>query len=419
MSASPVVVIVDSYAPTRRLAEEFLAAGAALVRVQSTPVVPKMYEGPLNLDGYIDNIIHAGDLLATVRAVAAHHPMAVVAGGEVGVEHADALAAELGLPGNGIALSPARRDKYVMIETIKAAGLAGARQLKPASAEELAEWHRTIGGRIVVKPLKSAAGDNVSFCDSPEQSAAAYRKIADATNVFSMKNTGVVAQEYLRGTEYMVNTVSRAGRHQVTDIWRTTRINANGVLDLADAAFLIRRRGEVQDILANYATQVLDALGIAYGPAHAEVRLTEDGPMLVEVGARICGGNLPHYAQLALGESQLSWNVDAYLHPARFDERCETDYPRGKSLASVTLISPVQGTLRRYRHLDAIEELESFHDLRVAANPGDRITRTVDDTGYPLQVTLMHDVEESVLRDAGTIRYLDGEGFYELEPTVT
>lgn len=31
----------------------------------------------------------------------------------------------------------------------------------------------------------------------------------------------------------------------------------------------------------------------------------------------------------------------------------------------------------------------------------------------------MHEMEESVLRDAGTIRYLDGEGFYQLAPTIT
>jgi hypothetical protein len=34
----------------------------------------------------------------------------------------------------------------------------------------------------------------------------------------------------------------------------------------------------------------------------------------------------------------------------------------------------------------------------------------------PLLVLLEHDSEETVLRDAGTINYLDGESFYELEP---
>ncbi|WP_329379735.1 ATP-grasp domain-containing protein [Streptomyces sp. NBC_01351] len=416
MSAPQHVVIVDSYAPTKLLADEFLKAGATLVRVQSTREVPKVYEGSFSLDDYVDNIVHGGDLAATARAVAAYDPVAVVAGGEVGVEFADALSTELGLPTNGVEFSEARRDKYVQIETVKAAGLAGARQLLPSTAEELADWHRTHGGRIVVKPLRSAAGDGIFFCDTPEESAAAFRKLLGATNVFSDVNTGVVAQEYLRGTEYMVNTVSLGGRHHVTDIWRTTRISANGVIDLVDAAYLMQRRGEVQDRLAEYAAQVLDALGIQHGPAHVEVKMTNAGPVLVEMGARICGGNLPHYAKVTLGESQLDLSAAAYLDPPRFEERLGKDYPKGPFMASVTLVSPVEGVFAGFPRLDEVKALESFNDLRGALAPGARIERTVNDMGYPLMVTLLHDTEETVLRDANTIRYLDGPDFYALAP---
>lgn len=416
ISVNPNVVIVDSYAPTAPLAEEFRRAGTSLVRVQSTPDVPKVYQGPLHLDGYLANLTHQGDVTATAARLRDYRPMAVVPGGEIGVELTDALSAALGTPGNGIELSRARRDKFVMIETVKSAGLAGARQLLVSSEEELAAWHRDVGGRIVVKPLRSAGGDSVFFCDSPDEAAAAYRKIAGAVNIFSVANTGVVAQEYLRGTEYMVNTVSRDGRHHVTDIWRTTRITANGVLDLGDTAYLMPRRGQTQDLLARYAGQVLDALGIRHGPAHVEVKMTSRGPVLVEMGARICGGNLPYYAKVALGESQLDWTVDAYLRPDRFLARWEEDYPAGPAFASVTLISPVSGVLRSYRHLDRLRALESFHDLRVMVKPGQPISQTVDDMGYPLIVTLMHESEETVLRDAGTIRYLDGDGFYDVTP---
>lgn len=415
MSAQQHVVIVDSYAPTKLLADEFLEAGAELVRVQSTEDVPKVYEGPFDLDDYVDNIVHGGDFAATVRAVAAYSPVAVVVGGEVGVEFADALSTELGLPGNGMTLSEARRDKYVQVETVKQAGVTGVGQIQPRSAEELVDWHRSIGGRIVVKPLRSAAGEGVVFCDTPAESATVFQRLVGATNVLSRTNTGVVAQEYLRGTEYMINTVSLGGRHHVTDIWRTTRISANGVLDLGDTAYLMRRRGETQDELAEYAARVLDALGIRHGPAHVEVKLTNSGPVLVEMGARICGGNLPHYAGVALGESQLRWTADAYLDPGRFMERCDADYPKGPFMASVTLISPVEGVLARYPYLETLKALESFNDIRIAVRPGQRIRRTVDDTGYPLLVTLMHETEETVLRDANTIRYLDGESFYELE----
>ncbi|MFE7272062.1 hypothetical protein [Streptomyces sp. NPDC057623] len=77
----------------------------------------------------------------------AYAPVAVVAGSEFGVEFADRLSEALDLPTNGTALSPARRDKFRMIETIKAAGLRGARQLLVSDEEELRQWHEESGGR--------------------------------------------------------------------------------------------------------------------------------------------------------------------------------------------------------------------------------------------------------------------------------
>ncbi|WP_344328915.1 ATP-grasp domain-containing protein [Streptomyces macrosporus] len=407
---------MDSYGLSKSLVDEFRKNGASVVRVQSTPEVPAVYRGPLDLSEYADNIVHGGDLAATVRAVAAHGPVAVVAGGEIGVELADALGEALGLPTNGTALSAARRDKYVMIETIGRAGVAAARQKLVESEDDVAEWHRSIGGRVVVKPLRSAAGNGVFFCDTPEESAAAFGRISGAENVFSMRNVGAVAQEYLRGTEYMVNTVSRDGVHRVCEIWRTTRITANGVADLSDTAYLMPRGGEVQDRLTEYAGQALDALGIRHGPAHVEIKMTASGPVLVEAGARIGGADLPHYAQIARGRSQLDWTVEAYLRPERFLAHHADDDPLGSHCAFVGLVSPVSGTLRRYRGVETIRAMESFHEMRVAVAPGQRISRTVDDITYPMVVVLLHESEETVLRDANTIRYLDGPSFYDVAP---
>ncbi|MCX5192553.1 ATP-grasp domain-containing protein [Streptomyces sp. NBC_00249] len=418
MSAVPHVVLVDPYIPALRLAEEFRQAGAALIRVQSTAEVPAVYRASYTPDGYVDTIVHE-DLATTVERLAAYAPVAVVAGGELGVPLTDALSSALGLAGNGVELSEARRDKYVMIETIKRAGVPGARQLQVTGEEELAQWHRALGGRVVVKPLRSSGNDHVFFCDTPEESVAAYRKTAGSINVFSERNAGVVAQEYLSGTEYMVNTVSRDGHHRVCEIWRTTRLAVNGVSDLLDGIYLMARRGEVQDQLAAYAEQVLDALGIQHGPAHLEVKVTNDGPRLVEVGARLSGGRLPQHAQLAIGESQLDWTVRAFLDPEGFHRLADEDYRLARHVGHVALVSPVEGVLRGYRGLDAIRGLEGFHDLQLYLRPGERISRTVDDMTYAGSALLVHETEEAVLRGAGTIRFLDGPGLYEVEPEET
>lgn len=424
MARKPRVVLVDTYETSdaglpqtaRHIAPTFLDAGAECVRVQSTAQPPGQYRASSpTLGNYVDNIVHEGDLARTVALVKAHEPVAVVPGGEYAVRFADVLAEALGLPCNGTALSEARRDKYAMIEAVAAAGLRGARQLRTADEDELVRWHRELGGRVVVKPTQSAGGDGVAFCDTPEQSVAALRAILGRRNVFHQDNDAVVAQEYLVGTEYMMNTVSLDGRHQVSDLWRTYRFSVNGITDLLGVTYLVPRRGPGHDELVEYAFAVLDALDIRHGTAHVELKLTPQGPCLIEVGARLSGGDLPYFARLAIGESQLDWMAEAVLRPERFHARCGEDYRIQRHYAWTALLSPVEGTLRGYRALDEIRALESFHEMWVLTEPGQRLRRTVDDTTFPVVVTFMHEVDEIVMRDVGTLRYLDGAGFYELD----
>ncbi|MEV8588157.1 ATP-grasp domain-containing protein [Streptomyces sp. NPDC051180] len=412
----PCIVMVDAYAAVRSLVLEFREQGCSVVRVQSTRDVPYVYRSAPHVPGdFVADLVHDGDVDATADAIAGFAPLAVISGGEIGVELADLLAERLGLPGNGTALSTARRDKHLMIETLRAAGLRAARQLWATDADELAAWHRALGGRVVVKPPRSAGSQGVSFCDTPEESVAAYRSLADADDVFSQPNRGAVAQEYLAGTEYMVNTVSRDGRHHVCDVWRTGRVSANGVVDLCDALSLVDSGSRVVEPLKEYGFQVLDALGIRHGPAHLEIRMTPDGPCLVEVGARIAGGGIPAAAGLGIGASQLEWTVEAYLRPERFHARAGTPYEVKRYCAIAGMVSPVEGVLREYRGIEEIERLEGFHALATPVKPGQDIHRTVDDLTYPVIVTLLHDLDEVVQRDLNTIRHLDGVGFYALD----
>ena len=48
-----------------------------------------------------------------------------------------------------------------------------------------------------------------------------------------------------------------------------------------------------------------------------DFRISADGikDLLVEVGARVSGGELPSYAQRAVGEGQFGWTVDASSGP--------------------------------------------------------------------------------------------------------
>ncbi|WP_428953917.1 ATP-grasp domain-containing protein [Streptomyces sp. cg35] len=411
---STSVVLVDAYPSSYALAQAFMDRGCAVVRVQSTAEVPQCYRGTFDTSAFSDDIIHTGVLADTVDAVARHAPVAVIAAGEYGVELADRLSEALGVPTNGTALSPARRDKYRMIETVRAAGLRAARQRLVEDAESLRDFHHEVGGRIVVKPLRSAANDGVTVCDTPEESALALKAILGATTVFSETNTAAVAQEYLVGGEYVVDTVSRDGAHRVTDVWKYSKMSVPGVRDRITGGHLIPHDAPLRDQLTAYAFGVLDALGIRHGPAHLEIIVTADGPCLVEVGARIAGANTPYYAELGAGESQIGWTLDAYLDPERFLAEHRRPYRLSRHVSVCWPTAPAGGTLRSYPLLDTVRALESFNNVEMFVRPGDTVVQTVDDSTKTLAVGFVHPVAETVDRDVNALRHLDGPGFYDL-----
>jgi biotin carboxylase len=415
VTAADVVAIVDWNGSAARLAAAFNAEGQTCLRVQSNPEAPAPPAAVREL--FADRVVHRGAFDDTLAAVAAHSPVAVVAGGESGVELADRLSEALGLPTNGTALSYARRTKDAQIATVHAAGLPTARQLTVTDARQLADWHRGLGCRIVVKPTRSARNDGVTFCDTPEESVAAYEKIIQSVNVYGFRNEGVVAQEYMSGTEYIVNTVSCAGRHRATDIWQYHKIRVNGVPDRINGMTSVPAADPTHDELRTYAFAVLDALAIRYGPVHLEIMRTPAGPRLVEAGARLCGEDVARFAALATGESQVDRTVQAYLDPGRFLAESRRAYRLGHHAAMIFLASPIEGTLRSYPLLPLVTELPSHRAASFKVKPGDLLRRTVDDSSEPGMIGLAHPDRATLLQDFMTSIYLDGFGFYDVEPS--
>jgi biotin carboxylase len=410
------VAIVDAYSTARYFARLFDQRGYDCLHVQSARRIPAVYAPSFRLEDFTANVVHTGHLDETLDRLRACDPVALIAGIESGVDLADTLTEALGLRTNGTALSRPRRDKFAMIEAVRAAGLPAAAQTLADDRDRLIEWYRAAGaGRVVVKPVRSAGNDGVFFCDDEREVGAAFEALVDTDGALDLRNTAVVAQEYLLGVEYYVNTVSLDGVHYVTDVHSTRHLNVNGVRDLLGGSLLLPRHGPEQDRLVEYTLGVLDALGIRNGPAHSEVKLTEDGPRLVETAARICGADLPVLVGKAIGESQLEWTVDAYVDPERFGKRCNEDYVIRRHAICVNMISPRSGTLRALPALAQLQALESYHDVLARVTVGGPIHHTVNDFTYPMLVHLLNDSPAALLRDYATARWLDGEGFYDIQ----
>lgn len=408
MGRTPVAVIVDGYSSANFLPSAFRRRGFDVVHVQgSAQLRPSMI--PPNLSEYADNIVCSGaaDIEEVVRRLKRHRPVAVLAGQEPGVVLADLLSERLSVPTNGSAQSLARRDKYRMIETLRAASIPVADQFKSNDPQKLAVWSHSRGFPTVVKPLASSSSDNVFICSTPQEVIAAAGEVIGGLDMFGSYNSEALAQSFLDGTEYCVDTVSAEGEFFVCGIWEYEKVVVGSGRRIYDRDVLRSAEDPGMAELVSYIGRVLDALGIRNGPAHAEVMMTAQGPMLVEIGSRINGAMLPSFNIAAAGVNIADLVAWAYTDPGRFRKAHGSGcYEKLRQAAVYEIATSQAGVVESIDQeaVDAIAALETVHTVVVRLKPGARIAPTVDLMSSALRVFAVADDENTMARDRAAVR---------------
>ena len=346
-------------------------------------------------------------------------------GAETGVELADQLSFRLGLRSNGVEQSLARRNKYVMGETVRNAGVRAVKQAVCKSVEEMVVFLDTlrIPGtnsnelKCVVKPVQSAGTDDVFLCQSVDEAVTAFQRIYGKVNGIGLLNDCVLVQEFLVGKEYVVDKVSRDGVHKLVAIWEYDKRRANGANFVYFGMRLKPSDTAMAKVMIAYADQVLDALGIKNGPSHMEIMvntIVENGvtrydPCLVEVGARCHGGEgtwLP-VAKECIGYNLVMVALDAYLDGKLFDSIQKDFFPLHKAGREVDMVSRYGGIVRSLPGDAIIRKFPSFRSISWEVKPGDYCHKTIDCFTRPGCVQLVAATEEDAERDLEAIHDLE------------
>ncbi|MDQ7975972.1 ATP-grasp domain-containing protein [Paraburkholderia sp. SARCC-3016] len=401
-----LILIVDGYSTGRELVRELNQRGAICVHLRSTQQIPKLAAPCFDATPYAANLGYLG----TVREALARLPSvrfdAIVAGSEWGVTYAESLALALGLPTNRADTLSARRNKFDMIDQLRAHRLHAAQQARITSADEAHEWARNHGKwPVVVKPLLSAGSDGVVFCYDHMDIDRAVHAALYRDNLLGGFNDSLVIQSYLEGPQYIVNTVSENGMHRVTDAWHVDYRNVRGASNAMCSMTLLDPRAPKIAALFDYTKRAITALGIENGPAHSELRLTEAGPALIETGARLMGGmmNAPSYAVAGL-PTQASCFADQLVARYRNEPAGRDTYERPRHFAKVFFVFGEGGHVASTHGLHRLAKLPSFHAHYRPLEPGARVWRSSDSLFCGGVVYLIHDDPMQIRMDIAQFR---------------
>jgi biotin carboxylase len=408
-------VIVDPHSTGAHLAEAFGRHGVEAVAVQGT-AAPLGRAEQRRPEQYAAVIRDGADTMDTARRLKQLDVRHVLAGTESGVPLADRIAHRLGVPGNDPSTSGTRRDKFAMALALAHADLPHARTLQAEdddgarkAAEELGSWP------LVVKPAASAGSDHVVIAHDLAAVRAAAGEILGTADLFGRPNRALVVQRYLTGTQFAVNSVSQHGVHRIVEVWLDRRTDLGDGRLIYDRMDLLAPDDNRVAILTDYARACLDALGIVHGPAHSEVMLTADGPVLIETGARLQGGDSVPLMRAATGTSQTDAAVQAALDsPDAHAARARTPYPYAP-VAQLFLQAPADGWIGK-RAIERLLQVPGVSGCVHAPASGTAVRQTVDLLSSPATVYLSGDTTQQVDKAHAAVRELEATHIYQTRP---
>jgi hypothetical protein len=365
-----LVGLVDPIRTAKSLLSELKSRNIARVIIESG------LAGEIaNPDADIINAAPSVEVMAeNLRKIGVTHLIGCV---DPSILYTDQLCALMGLPFNGLRLSRARRNKVLMNEAVRKAGLNTPLYFEAHELTGLVCWLDHVSFPIVVKPVLSGGSDDVYLCGSLGKALDYFHKIYHSKDLFGCINNSVLFQEFIEGIEYAVDSVSFNGTHVVIDIFQYQKGSHNGREFIYEKERYLKSENPISDKLQLFAQKALDALEFRTGASHMEVKLNAAGEIFfIEVGPRLNGDDIYKLVQdtRADGKSQVEYTIDSVLgHPYPAQK-----YKSAQEGVRVHLISHYEGNLIGLLYLDDIRALKSFRRIKLNVEVGQKISKTTD-----------------------------------------
>lgn len=259
-------------------------------------------------------------------------------------------------------------DKYAMRNALRASGVAMPRYREVSTADEAAGAAREWGFPVVLKPKRSQASLGVFKVDAEGELRARFADTARES-----EDGRILVEEFVAGTEVTVEGFSLAGRAHTLAVSEKEHYPFNPCV-ARRLAYPPRFGPELIERIERTAERVVNALGLEDGINHAEYRVREGVPHLVEVAAR---GGGTRIASVIIGHVS---GVDVYAMLIRrlLGEEVEMP-PRLRRAANLEFLHFECGKVRAIRGVEEVRASGLASHIELDFRVGDRIRTPTDD----------------------------------------
>jgi biotin carboxylase len=243
---------------------------------------------------------------------------------------AAAIAERLGLRASPLAAVTAARNKHAMRQCLAAAGVPVPRFRRIALSEDPFRAARGVSFPCVLKPLALSASRGVIRANTVDQFVAAFHRIAAILRGDGVAVTGeaaryLLAEQFVPGLEVALEGLIMSGTFHTLALFDKPDPLDGPFFEETIYVTPSRLPEAVQGRLVAVAAEACAALGLSEGPVHAELRVNDDGPWVIEVAARSIGGLCSRTLRFGTGMSleelilrhALGWPIDSLARERR------------------------------------------------------------------------------------------------------
>jgi len=280
---------------------------------------------------------------------------------------------ELGLKGLGLAAAVRATNRERMRRAFETGRAPSPRSLAAGTEEEALSAAEGIGPPLIVKPSRNSGKRGVTSLGGDltrERLLAAFRRALRES-----RDPSVVIEELVDGPEVSVEMLVWGGQARVVAVTDRTTTGAPHWVETGHSVPSLRPETQLQAIRWA-AVRGAEALGIDWAAAHAEIKLTGCGPVLIEIGARLGGGHITtDLVPLATG-------VDMVEGAIRLALGLEPDLlprhgPRG---SAVRFLQPRPGRVAAVDGLAEARAMPGVVGVEVRVGVGDAVCEITDCT---------------------------------------
>ena len=254
--------------------------------------------------------------------------------------------------------------------------------------EEAREAASDLGYPLVIKPADNMGGRGVKKINDEDDLLEAFQAAKKAS-----PRGELIVEEYLEGEEFSTDALFQDGKlvHQVI----ADRIIEREPYFIETGHILPSRADEkTQAEVLELAEKAARALGISVGAAKGDIKMTPEGPRMVEMAARLSGGYMSGYTYpLATGRSIIG---DALRIALGEEPDCPLQ-PPVRQVAAEKAVIPPPGEIRKITGHEKLMEIDGVEEIFIKAEVGEKVKKPKSNLDKPANIIVTGPNHEAAL----------------------